>query len=53
MTAPDGLQYEIGHDLIEATMSGGRNVKSFPATGPTNTTKPPKQCKPRPRAILH
>ncbi|KAJ2963040.1 hypothetical protein NQ176_g10891 [Zarea fungicola] len=33
LTSPDGLQFDIGHDLIEATMTGGQNVKSLAAAG--------------------
>ncbi|OAA76605.1 biotin protein ligase [Akanthomyces lecanii RCEF 1005] len=36
LNATDGLQFDIGHDLIEATMSGGKNVKRLPSSGPTN-----------------
>ncbi|OAA58689.1 Biotin-protein ligase [Cordyceps fumosorosea ARSEF 2679] len=44
LTAPDGLQFEIGHDLIEATMSGGHNVKNLAVPKPgdgTDGTNPP------------
>lgn len=36
LNATDGLQYDIGHDLIEATMNGGKNVKTLRFSGPTN-----------------
>ncbi|OAQ97441.1 hypothetical protein LLEC1_05915 [Akanthomyces lecanii] len=38
LSATDGLQFDIGHDLIEATMSGGKDVKKLPSSGPTNGT---------------
>ncbi|TQV92703.1 biotin protein ligase [Cordyceps javanica] len=48
LKAPDGLQFEIGHDLIEAAMSGGENVKNLAASdsAPSNTaTDPPSSSK--------
>ncbi|EGX88724.1 hypothetical protein CCM_08770 [Cordyceps militaris CM01] len=39
LTAQDGFQFAIGHDLIEATMSGGLNVNNL-AAKPRNGTSP-------------
>ncbi|KAM3562732.1 hypothetical protein MY1884_001634 [Beauveria asiatica] len=40
ITAPDGLQTEVGHDLINAVMSGGSNVRTLAASRPANGTEP-------------
>ncbi|KAJ3495840.1 hypothetical protein NLG97_g3098 [Lecanicillium saksenae] len=43
ITAPDGLQYEIGWDLIEATMSGGQGVTTLSSSGNQSTSNAPSK----------
>ena len=50
MEAPDGLQFAIGHDLIEATMSGGKDVKSVAAEIPKGNSTSSQTAKTGPPA---